>query len=70
MPFNSETAANAGKKGGRSRWDGNIPDEKREKKLLVSLTQTEFDAVTDKAAALGLSKAELVIRAVKAYSEE
>ena len=70
MPFNSETAANAGKKGGRRRWEGNIPDEKRDKKLLVALTPTEFDAVTDKAAALGLSKAELVVRAVAAYCEE
>ena len=70
MPFNSETAGKAGSKGGRSRWEGKIPEVKRDKKLLVSLTQAEFDTVTDKAAALGLSKAELVIRAVKAYNEE
>jgi len=69
MPFNKETAANAGKKGSRNRWDGNIPEVKRDKKLLVSLTPAEFDTVTDKAAALGLSKAELVIRAVKTYEE-
>jgi len=70
MPFDKDSAAKAGRKGGSRRWEGNIPAEKRDKKLLVALTQTEFDAVTDKAAALKLSKAELVVRAVAAYNEE
>ena len=68
MPFDKDSAAKAGRTGGSRRWEGKRPDVKRDKKLLVSLTLDEFDAVTDKAAALGLSKAELVVRAVEAYN--
>jgi hypothetical protein len=67
MPFNKDNAVNYGSKGGKVT---KPPGTVRNKKLLVTLTEAEFDAVTDKAAALKLSKAELVVRAVEAYKED
>ena len=69
MPFTTENAVNYGSKGGRNRWKNKDPDTVRNKQLKLTLTPTEYQAVEDKAAALRLSKAELVIRAVKAYTE-
>ena len=69
MPFNSETASAAGKRGGggRNRWRDKDPDTVRNKQLKVVVSQAEYDAITEKAAALGKSNAELVVKAVKAY---
>jgi len=67
MPFNSETGAAGGRKGGRNRWKDKDPDTVRNKQLKISLTLDEFQAVEDVASRLGLSKAELVITSVKAY---
>jgi len=69
MPFNSETASAAGKRGGggRSRWKDKDPDTVRNKQLKVSLAPDEFQTIEDKAARLGLSKPDLIIKAVRAY---
>lgn len=67
MPFSKDTAAAHGSKGGGNRWKDKDPDTKRDKRLLVTLTAAEYQTVEDKAAEMGLSKAELVIRAVRAY---
>jgi hypothetical protein len=67
MPFNKNNAVNYGSKGGKVT---KPPGTVRNKKLLVTLTEAEFDEVTEKAKALKLSKAELVVRAVKEYDEE
>ena len=69
MPFNTNTASAAGKKGGggRNRWKDKDPDTVRNKQLKVVVTQTEYDEITGKAATLGLSNTELVVKAVKAY---
>ena len=69
MPFDKNTAAAHGSKGGGNRWKDKNPDTKRDKRLLITLTQTEYQIVEDKAAAMNLSKAELVIRAVKIYKD-
>jgi hypothetical protein len=70
MPFNKDTAAAAGIKGGGNRWKNKNPETKRDKRLLVTLTAAEYATVEGKAAALNISKAELVIRAVTAYKEK
>lgn len=67
MPFDKDTAAALGSKGGK--WT-KPPGEVRNKQLKVSLTPAEYEAVDVKAAALGLSKAELIARAVAAYTGE
>ena len=67
MPFNKDTAAAHGSKGGGNRWKDKDPATVRNKQLIVKLTEVEFDTLTEKAAVLGLSRAELIVRAVKAY---
>ena len=70
MPFNKDTAAAGGQKGGGKRWKDKDPGTKRDKQLKLTLTQAEYATVEDKAAERGISKAELVIRAVTAYKGE
>ena len=70
MPFNRDNAATFGSKGGLNRWKDKDPETKRDKKLLVTLTQTEYNMVAEKAEELNLSKANLVIRAVMEYKED
>ena len=70
MPFNRETAANAGSKGGATRaahLKDKDPATFRNKQLGVKVTQEEFDTITEKAAELNISRTELVVRAVDAY---
>jgi len=67
MPFNKNTAASHGSKGGNNRWKDKDPATVRNKPLLIKLTPTEYDTITNKAIATGLSKAELIIRAIKTY---
>jgi len=66
MPFDKDTAATYGSKGGK--WT-KPPGEVRSKQLKVSLTPSEYEAIDLKATAAGLSKAELIVRAVAAYEE-
>jgi hypothetical protein len=67
MPFNKDTAADCGSKGGLNRWRNKDPNTVRNKQLNLTLTQAEYKSISDKAVAMGLSKTELVIRAVEAY---
>jgi len=57
MPFNKDTAAAAGNKGGGKRWSGKDPGTVRNKQLKISLTQAEYEAVSKKAAAISLQGA-------------
>lgn len=70
MPFDKETASISGRKGGGLRWKDKNPDTIRNKRLSVNVTDTEFKEIAKKAEAEGLSKAELVIRAVEAYKSK
>ena len=67
MPFNKDTAAEHGSRGGGNSWENRKPAELRDKQLKIVVTKTEYTAISEKAADLGLSKAEFVIRAVNAY---
>jgi len=70
MPFNKETAAVHGKKGGGNSWKDRKPGELRDKSFLIKITTAERDEVKEKAADMKLSNAELVVRAVRAYKGE
>jgi len=70
VPFNKETAVNLGSKGGSNRWKGKDPATNRKKTFLIKMTLAEFEALNEKAKALELSRAELIIQAVKAYDKE
>ena len=67
MPFNKDTAAEGGKKGGGKRWKDKDPETVRNKQLKVVVTPAEYEDITEKAAAAGMSNAELIVKAVKAY---
>ena len=67
MPFNKETGAAGGRKGGGKRWEGKDPTTYRNKPLLIKVTPTEYESITAKAKAEKLSKAELIVRAVGAF---
>ena len=66
MPFNSDNAADCGRKGGK--WT-KPPDNVRNKQLRLAVTANELNAIDEKAKALKLSRTELIIRAVAAYDE-
>ena len=69
MPFTKETAAAFGRisGGGKARWKNKDPATKRVKQLNIVVSVEEHEVLTSKAATLGLSMTELVVRAVKAY---
>ena len=67
MPFNKDNAVSLGSKGGKAT---KPPGTVRDKQVKVWLTPAEFDALSEKAKALKLSKAELIVRAVNEYNEE
>ena len=64
MPFNSATAAAAGRKGVKPRKD---PADVRNKNIRLAVTQSELDMIDAKADAENTSRVELIVRAVKAY---
>ena len=71
MPFDSKTARTAGGIGGRrsaaKRWA-----EKtiiRDKAIRVVVTQEELEMMNVKSSAEGISRTELIVRAVRAYNE-
>ena len=68
MPFNSKTASAAGKKGGAAERKTKDPTDIRGKRFAITISQEEYDAITLKAAALRMSKADLVVKAVNDYS--
>jgi hypothetical protein len=68
VPFNSETGAAAGRKGtDKNRWKGKDPSTIRSEKILFKATPDEKAMMDDKAATAGVSRGELIIRAVKKY---
>ena len=69
MPFTKETAAAFGRisGGGKARWKDKDPATKRVRQLNIVVSMEEHEILTSKAAKLGLSMTELVVRAVKAY---
>jgi len=75
MPFNSESAAEAGRIGGKiggkigggKRWAGKDPATVRNVQFKISLSADEIKRITDKADQYGISRTELIIRAVAAY---
>ena len=64
MPFNKETAAEAGRKGGMTK---KAPGAVRNKPISIIITPTALKMIDDKAAAENVSRTELIIRAVKKY---
>jgi hypothetical protein len=67
MPYDKETAAANGSKGGSNRWKNKDPSTIRDKGFLVKVTQSEFNTITERAALMGLSRAEFIVRATNAY---
>jgi hypothetical protein len=67
MPFNKDTAAAAGRKGGKLNKRDKDPANFRTKAMPIQVSQAEFDMIATKAQTLGLSKVELIVRAVTAY---
>jgi len=67
MPFSKETASNAGKLSNGLRWRDKDPDTVRNRQIKITVSDSERDAIEDKAAMTGLSMTELIIKAVKAY---
>ena len=70
MPFTSETASVAGRKGGAVSRRTKDPADTRTKTLAVKISPDEFDFIREKAAKLGMSKVEFIVGAVKAYEGE
>ena len=72
MPFTKSTAAVAGQRGGfataKARKESGAEDRKTNVKL--SVTPSEFQMLNEKARVLGLSRTELIIRAVESYEPE
>lgn len=67
MPFNSENAAAFGSKGGKATRAARDPESIRSKSLVVKVTPPEYDFIRDKAVECGISKAELIVRAISVY---
>ena len=74
MPFDSKSGAAAGRKGGSSSaakmWKDKDPDTKRTKSLLLKISPDELAQIAEKAAQNGISRVELIVRAVTAYQAE
>jgi len=64
-PFNSENAAEYGRKGGTNSRKN--PDGVRSKQVLLVVTPSEFAMMDAKAAEEGVSRVEMIVRAVKKY---
>jgi nitrogen fixation protein FixH len=69
VSFDSKTARTAGSAGGRrsaaKRWAGKTTI--RDKAIRVVVTEEELDLMNLKAAADGISRTELIVRAVRDY---
>ncbi|MDR0654657.1 MAG: hypothetical protein LBG12_15315 [Synergistaceae bacterium] len=69
MPFDSKTARTAGSTGGRQsaakRWAGKTTI--RDQAIRVVITREELDMMNAKAASEGISRTELIVRAVRGY---
>ena len=67
MPFDDKSASVAGSKGGKARWRHRSPEDRRDKKITITVSQAEADTIDGKAEELNISKTELMVRAVKKY---
>jgi len=67
VPFNPETAAAAGRKGGPNRWRDKDPTTTRSVGIHPKLTPDELEMIDSKAAEEGVSRVELIVRAVREY---
>ena len=64
MPFNSKTAAEAGRKGKRKSYKKIT----RNKQILIHVTEEEYQLIVNKASKHGLSRPDLIVLAVKQYN--
>jgi predicted DNA binding CopG/RHH family protein len=71
MPFDSKTGQIAGQTGGKrsaaKRWAGKTM--KRDKSIPLVVTQEELDMMNVKASAEGISRTEMIVRAVRNWTE-
>jgi len=66
MPFDKETAAVAGRK----RWGDKDPTTNRTIQAAIWLSPDERDMINSKAKRAGVSRGELIVRAVREYEPE
>ncbi|MCL1804359.1 MAG: ribbon-helix-helix domain-containing protein [Eubacteriaceae bacterium] len=68
----SEEAAKAGSLGGKASWVGRRPhpDDARSHAISLKLSSNELSLIDRKCKELGISRPELIIRAVKAYKHK
>jgi len=73
MPFNESNATESGKKGGKRsaevRWGAKDPDSVRNKNISIAVSRNELSMIDCKAGAEGVSRAELIVRAVREYQK-
>ena len=67
MPFDTETARVAGQKGSAGRWKDKTDATRRTELIQLRVSPGEADDINAKASVLGMSRVELVVRAVRAY---
>ena len=69
MPFTTSNAAEAGRKGGKAsgRWKEKNPSAVRTVYLPLRVSSDELGMINEKADKMGLSRVEMVIRAVEGY---
>ena len=74
MPFDSKTAKIAGSAGGQlsaaKRWGEKDPITVRNKPLRLTVSIEELNMMDAKATAEGISRTELVVRAVREYKRD
>ena len=70
MPYDSKSGSEAGKKGNLTRWKDKDPASVRRKKVVVALSDVEYELLAEKAGDLGISRTELVVRAVNDYKNK
>ena len=72
MPFSTETAHTAGRKGGKQsaavRWGDKDPKTVRNRNIRLAVSQRELELIDATAYREGVSRVELVVRAVIEYS--
>jgi len=67
MPFEKGKVAPIASKGGKNRWQGKDPATNRTVSCNIKVSQEENDMIASKAAEHGISRVELIVRAVRAY---
>ena len=71
MPFNSETGAEAGRKYGKkaseARWGERDRASVRSVRLSICVSPDEMEMIKKKVAVAKISRAEFIIRAVRAF---